>query len=393
LVLKSNTFSNVGSSASAWLRKSLTVSQFIIAQVFIIATLLVSKQINYTLNKNIGIKKDAVLYFGNYTDTSSAKKKLLVNKLKEIAGIASVSLAMDPPTSTSTWTDVMKYEDNKKEIQTEVQVKIGDANYIKLYQVKLLAGNNIANNDTMGNLLINETYLHALGFNNPNDIIGRYIDVYGKKKVVGVVQDFNQKSLHETIAPLLITGGITSEYTFNIALRPQSADGKAWRKTIGEIQEAWKTVYPDKDFDYKFLDDEIASYYTAEKNISALLMWSTGLTIFISCIGLLGFIIYTTNIRKKEIGIRKVIGATVMQIVTVLSTDFLKLIAVAFIIATPIAWYAANEWLQNFAYRTTLSWWIFLAGGLIMFSIALIVLCIKIIKAAIANPIKSLRTE
>ena len=393
LVLKSNTFSNVGSSASAWLRKSLTVSQFIIAQVFIIATLLVSKQINYTLNKNIGIKKDAVLYFGNYTDTSSAKKKLLVNKLKEIAGIASVSLAMDPPTSTSTWTDVMKYEDNKKEIQTEVQVKIGDANYIKLYQVKLLAGNNIANNDTMGNLLINETYLHALGFNNPNDIIGRYIDVYGKKKVVGVVQDFNQKSLHETIAPLLITGGIASEYTFNIALRPQSADGKAWRKTIGEIQEAWKTVYPDKDFDYKFLDDEIASYYTAEKNISALLMWSTGLTIFISCIGLLGFIIYTTNIRKKEIGIRKVIGATVMQIVTVLSTDFLKLIAVAFIIATPIAWYAANEWLQNFAYRTTLSWWIFLAGGLIMFSIALIVLCIKIIKAAIANPIKSLRTE
>jgi len=393
LVLKSNTFSNVGSSASAWLRKSLTVSQFIIAQVFIIATLLVSKQINYSLNKNIGIKKDAVLYFGNYTDTSSAKKKLLVNKLKEIGGIASVSLAMDPPTSTSTWTDVMKYEDNKKEIQTDVQVKIGDANYIKLYQIKLLAGNNIANNDTMGNLLINETYLHALGFNNPNDIIGRYIDVYGKKKVVGVVQDFNQKSLHETIAPLLITGGIASEYTFNIALQPQSADGKAWAKTIGEIHEAWKAVYPDKDFDYKFLDDEIASYYAAEKNISALLMWSTGLTIFISCLGLLGFIIYTTNIRKKEIGIRKVIGATVMQIVTVLSTDFLKLIAVAFVIATPIAWYAANEWLQNFAYRTTLSWWIFLAGGLIMFSIALIVLCIKTIKAAIANPIKSLRTE
>jgi putative ABC transport system permease protein len=124
-----------------------------------------------------------------------------------------------------------------------------------------------------------------------------------------------------------------------------------------------------------------------------LLMWSTGLTIFISCLGLLGLIIYITNMRTKEIGIRKVIGATVAQIVALLSKDFLKLIAVAFLIAVPIAWYAANEWLQNFAYRTTLSWWIFLAGGLLMFSIALIVLCIQAIKAAVANPAKSLRTE
>lgn len=392
LVLKANTFSNTGSS-STWLRKGLTVSQFIIAQVFIIATLLVSKQINYTLNKNIGIKKDAVLYFYNATDTSSAKKNLLAHKLKAIPGIASVSLSMDPPASRSTWSDVMKYEDNKKEIRTDVQVKIGDSNYVKLYQIKLLAGTNLTNNDTMGNLLINETYLHALGFTNPNDIINRYIDVYGKKRVVGVVQDFNQKSLREAITPLLITGGIASEYTFNISLQPQSADGKAWTQTIDEINKRWKEVYPDKDFDYTFLDDEIASYYTAEKNISALLMWSTGLTIFISCLGLLGFVIYTTNVRKKEIGIRKVVGATITQIVTALSKDSLKLIAIAFAIATPIAWYAANQWLQNFAYRTTISWWIFLAGGLIMFSIALIVLSIRTIRAAIANPIKSLRTE
>ncbi len=393
LVLKNNVFSNSGVSSKTWLRKSLTVSQFVIAQVFVMATLLVSKQINYSLNKNIGIKKDAVLYFGNYTDTSSAKKNFLVNKLKAIPGIASVSLSMDPPSSNSTWIDAMKYEDNKKEIQTDVQVKIGDPNYIKLYQIKLLAGNNLVNNDTMGDLLINETYLHALGFTNPHDIIGRYIDVYGKKRVAGVVQDFNQKSLHEAITPLLITGGIASEYTFNIALQPQNVDGTVWQKTIGEIKQAWKEVYPDKDFDYTFLDDVIAAYYNAEKNVSTLLMWSTGLTIFISCLGLLGFVIYITNMRTKEIGIRKVVGATVAQIVALLSKDFLKLIAVAFIIAIPIAWYAANTWLQNFAYRTSLSWWIFLAGGLLMFLIALIILCIRTIKAAMANPVKSLRTE
>ena len=393
LVLKNNIFSNSGVSSKTWLRKSLTVSQFVIAQVFVMATLLVSKQINYSLNKNIGIKKDAVLYFGNYTDTSSAKKNFLVNKLKAIPGIASVSLSMDPPSSTSTWIDAMKYEDSKKEIQTDVQVKIGDPNYIKLYQIKLLAGNNLVNNDTMGDLLINETYLHALGFTNPHDVIGRYIDVYGKKRVAGVVQNFNQKSLHEAITPLLITGGIASEYTFNIALQPQNVDGTAWQKTIGEIKQAWKEVYPGKDFDYTFLDDDIAAYYNTEKNVSTLLMWSTGLTIFISCLGLLGFVIYITNMRTKEIGVRKIVGATVAQIVALLSKDFLKLIAIAFVIAIPIAWYAANAWLQNFAYRTALSWWIFLAGGLLMFSIALIILCIKTIKAAIANPVKSLRTE
>jgi hypothetical protein len=266
---------------------------------------LVSKQINYSLNKNIGIKKDAVLYFGNYTDTSSVKKNFLVNKLKAIHGIASVSLSMDPPSSTSTWTDNMKYEDNKKEIQTDVQVKIGDSNYIKLYQIKLLAGSNLVNNDSMGDLLINETYLHALGFTNPNDIVGHYIDVYGKKRVIGVVQDFNQKSLHEIITPLLLRMIFHSEYTFNIALQPQNQDGTAWQTTIGKMKQAWKEIYPDKDFEYTFLDDEIAGYYTAEKNISTLLMWSTGLTIFISCLGLLGFVIYTTNMRTKEIGLEK----------------------------------------------------------------------------------------
>ena len=186
---------------------------------------------------------------------------------------------------------------------------------------------------------------------------------------------------------------VASEYTFNIALQPQNVDGTAsWEKTIGEIKQAWKEVYPGKDFDYTFLDDDIAAYYNAEKNVSTLLMWSTGLTIFISCLGLLGFVIYVTNMRTKEIGIRTV-GATVAQIVALLSKDFLKLIAIAFVIAIPIAWYAANAWLQNFAYPTALSWWIFLAGGLLMFSIALIILCVKTIRAAIANPVKSLRTE
>jgi putative ABC transport system permease protein len=287
----------------------------------------------------------------------------------------------------------MKFEDGKKQIQTDVQVKIGDSNYIRLYGIKLLAGANLVNNDMMGGLLINETYLHALGFTNPRDVVGKYVNVYGNKRIVGVVQDFNQKSLHETITPLLITGGIMSEYTVNIALQPQNADGTAWQKTIGRIRQAWKEVYPDKDFNYTFLDESIAAYYTAEQHVSALLMWSTGLTIFISCLGLLGLIIYVSNLRTKEIGIRKVIGASVTQLVSLLSKDLLSLVLIAFLIAVPIAWYAANAWLQNFAYRTALSWWIFLAGGAAMFAISLFILCARTIKAAMENPVKSLRAE
>jgi len=391
LVLKNKAYA--GQSRNAWLRKGLTVSQFIIAQVFIIATLLVSKQIHYSLNKDIGIKKDAIVTFMNYADTSTAKRAAFINKLQSLPGVAMASLSMDAPTSTSTWIDAMKFSDGKKQVSTDVQVKLGDSNYIKLYQVKLLAGRNIVNNDTMGNLLINETYLHALGFTNPNDIIGKYIDVYGKKQVVGVVRDFNQKSLREKIIPLLITGGIRDEYTFSVALRPQNADGTLWQSTISQMEKAFKQMYPKQDFKYEFLDDSIAAYYTAEKNVSALLMWSTGLVIFISCLGLLGLVIYVTNQRTKEIGIRKVIGATTAQLVALLSKDFLKLIAIAFVIAVPFAWWGANSWLQSFAYKTTLSWWVFAGGGLIMLAIAFVILGLRTFKTAGANPVESLRSE
>jgi len=199
--------------------------------------------------------------------------------------------------------------------------------------------------------------------------------------------------LHDPIKPLVIATNTSQERNFSIALQPQNAEGTTWKTAIGKIQNAYKQIYPEDDFEYTFFDASLAKFYTAEQNISKLLMWATGLAIFISCLGLLGLAIYITNQRTKEIGIRKVVGASLTQIVSLLSRDFLKLIIIAFVVAVPIAWYGANVWLQNFAYRTTISWWIFLAGGLIMFLIALIILCIRTFKAANANPVKSLRTE
>ena len=395
LVLKNQAYSNTGKTRNLWLRQTLTVSQFTIAQIFIIATLLVSKQINYTLNKELGFKKDGIIYFQtNYFDTVDSKRAVLREKIAGIPGIAMVSLSNDPVASNGTWSSGMKYKEGGKETETHVQLKIVDTNYIKLYGIKLLAGRNVHASDTTKELIINKTYAHTLGFQQPQHVIGKYIEwnesLY---PVVGVVSDFHQQSLHEPIRPLVITTLRKRQLTFNIALQSPAAAGPAWKSAIGKIEKAFKEVYPNDDFEYNFQDKTIEMYYKSEQNVSRLLIWSTGLTVFISCLGLLGLAIYITNQRTKEIGIRKVIGATVVQLIALLSKDFIKLIALAFLIAVPIAWWSANKWLQNFAYKTTLSWWIFVAGGSAMILLAFAVLIMRTFSAAAANPVKSLRTE
>ena len=395
LVLKNQAYNNTGKTRSAWLRKSLTVSQFVIAQVFIMATILVSKQISYSLNKDMGFKKDAIVYFNsNFYDTVTSHKYILLDKLKAVPEVEMVSLSSNPPSSNSTWSGTMKYKDGKKEIEADVQQKFGDTNYIKLYQLQLLAGNNFMQSDTVREFLINKTYARVLGFQQPQQAVGKMITWSDKQiPIAGVVADFNQKSLHQPIKPLVIASWNTNERTFNIALKPQNASGTTWKTAIGKIEKAFKEVYPNDDFDYSFFDEDIAKYYQAEQHISSLLMWATGLAVFISSLGLLGLVIYTTTVRTKEIGVRKVLGASVSQIVTLISKDFLSLVAFAFIIAAPIAWFGMNKWLQNFVYRTEISWWIFVTGGIIMILIALFTLGFQTIKAAIQNPVKSLKTE
>ena len=162
---------------------------------------------------------------------------------------------------------------------------------------------------------------------------------------------------------------------------------------MAKVEKAFKIIYPNDDFEYRFIDDIIAKFYTAEKNTANLLLWSAGLTIFISCLGLLGLVIYITNQRTKEIGIRKVIGASITQIIFLLSKDFLRLIGLAILIAVPIAWWGSYKWLEDFAYKTELSWWIFVLGGGALLLIALIVLCLRTFRAAAVNPVKSLRSE
>jgi ABC-type antimicrobial peptide transport system permease subunit/AraC-like DNA-binding protein len=399
-VLKNQVQGNSNKTRNAWLRKSLTVSQFVVAQFFIMATILVSRQIYYALHKNLGFKKDAILLINTPWQTSKAStNQVLLNEFRSMPQVALVGLGNDPPSADAFNRTRMTYDDGKKQITTEeIIVKSGDENYIKIYQIKLLAGRNITEADTGKAIIINNTYAKLLGFTNPHEAIGKQLNWFGGRNIsiIGVVADFNQRSLHSTIYPSIITSGSPIPrpmMTLHVSLKPETAGGNEWKTAITNMGKAWKKTYPDDDFDCHFYDETIARFYDEEQHTSTLLAWATGFSILISCLGLLGLAVYTTNQRTKEIGIRKVFGASVAQIVVLLSTELISLILLAFVIVTPIAWYAVNKWMESFADHVAISWWVFVISGAGMLLTGLFTLSFRTIRAGMANPVKSLRNE
>ncbi len=397
LVLKNQAQNNSSKTRNAWLRKSLTVSQFVIAQFLIMATILVSKQIYYALHKDLGFKKDAIIVINApFRKSNPVINFVLLNKLRAMPQVELAGIGADAPSSGGTNTTSGIYMNGKSEIKTEVELKFGDTNYIPIYQIKLLAGRNIVPSDTMKAALINNAYAKVLGFKNPDDALGKSFKLNGKPMVIaGVMGDFAERSLHSAINPLALQYGQSKFETrvLHVALKPETAGGHEWKTAIAGMEKAWKEAYPDDDFGYYFYDENIARFYDDERNTATLLTWATGLSILISCLGLLGLAIYTTNQRTKEIGVRKVLGATVTQIVALLSSELVMLILLAFAIVTPLSWWAMHRWMEGFADRTTISWWIFAGSGTAMLLVAILTSSFQTIKAAIAKPVDSLRSE
>jgi ABC-type antimicrobial peptide transport system permease subunit len=207
------------------------------------------------------------------------------------------------------------------------------------------------------------------------------------------MMDFNQESLHSPVKPLAFSCESGNSWLLHVALKTGPNQASAWKTTLASIEKSYKKFFPEDDFSYEFLDESIAKFYKSEQNLSSLLKWATGLAVFISCMGLLGLVIYTTNQRTKEIGVRKVLGASITNIVSILSRDFVLLVLIASLIAIPLTWWAMHKWLENFTYQTPVSWWVFALSILSMIAIALLTLSIQTIHAANANPVDSLRTE
>lgn len=388
---------HTGQSRKAWLRKTLTISQFVIAQFLVIVTLVFSGQISYSLNKDLGYKKETIVNL--YTPRNFWNKEkdnrrfVLYEKVKAIPGIQQLSFSDKPPASGSVSSSDVSFNNNGKEITAMVEIRYADTAFFDLYNIKVLAGRNLYPSDTAREVVINQTYATYLGFKDPKEALGKMLSYESGVPIVGVIADFHSKSTREPIKPLIYTSANQQTWMLSMALPGGENSGATWEGILNKIRQVYKEVYPEEEYSLSFFDQSIENFYKAERNIVKLLTWASGLCIFISCLGLLGLVMFTTNSRVKEIGIRKVLGASIIEIVTLLSKDFMVLVAIAFLVAAPLAWIFANKWLQDYSYRTPIGWWIFAVCALGTMAIALSILSLRTIQAAGANPVKSLRSE
>ncbi len=394
LVRKQGIYKN----AKSWLRQSLIVFQFIIALCLVMGTLIVGEQIRFALNKDLGFKKEAIVtFYTPYERRLDDSRFVLANKTRNIPGVKMVSLGSEPPASGGTNSRVLKFSNGDEIIETNVNYKFGDPGYLKTYQLKLLAGRNLQPSDTIKEFIINETYARILGFSNPEEAVGAFIRVNEETKkdvpVIGIVKDFHLKSVHEPIKPTVITTTKRQLRALHITLAKTKNDTDVWKNALAQIEKEWKEIYPEATLNYQFVDEKIAEFYKTEQNTAQLLRWATGLAILISCLGLFGLATFTVTKRTKEIGIRKVLGASVASILLLLSKDYIKLILISFAIAIPVANYFITEWLNNFAFKIEIRWWLYALPGIMVLLIALLAVSSQSWKAARKNPVDSLRYE
>jgi putative ABC transport system permease protein len=381
---------------SSWLRSALVVFQFCISIALIIGTIIIYEQLDYIRSRKVGYNRDQVLVIHNayYLDNQIHTFR---NELLNIPGVMNASISGDLPTNSGFdnegWFRDAGMDASKAVVLTNFFV---DDDYIPTLGMEIKEGRNFSKDfptDSLG-VILNEAAVKVLGFKDPfKEMVYRpnFYDngIHGSLAyhVIGVVKDFNFSSMHQVVGPLIIQKG---ENWGAIAVR---ADTKNISSIINAIKNKWTGMVPAQPFNYTFMDADFDNIYTTEQRTGKLFITFAVFAILIGCLGLFGLVTYAAEQRIKEIGVRKVLGASVSGIAAMLSKDFAKLIFIASLIAFPIAWWAMHKWLQSFAYRITISWWIFIVAGFTALVIALVTVSFQAIRAAIANPVKSLRTE
>lgn len=396
-----SSFSTQGDSGSSWLRHSLVVVQFVISAGLLISLLLISEQVNFIRNKDLGFNKDNIIMVRS---GSRGESPAFNAELDKIPQVESWSYSTASPSSDQHWSTVMSKESREDPSRQPVMLVLGDENFCKLYNFKLLAGRFPIAADTnliserlpqekmLMKAVVNAKLVETLGFGTPEEAVGRKFWFgmgNGDIEVVGVVANFNTSSLHEDIKPTIIGQERSTYNTVGIRLHP----GANIPATIAAINQAWTKAYPDGLFSYHFLDEQIGAFYQAEERIYQLFKVFSGMAMLISCLGLWGLITFAAQRRLKEIGIRKVLGASSSSVVFLLSRQFIALVMIALVVATPIVFYGISEWLSAFAFRVPIGWKPFaLAGGTSML-LALLTVGVQALKAAWMNPASVLKTE
>ncbi|MPR34842.1 ABC transporter permease [Salmonirosea aquatica] len=375
------------------LRQVLVVAQFTVSAILIISTLVVYSQLHHMRNYDLGFQNDhKVVVDFQFDGGIIAHSTTIKQQLSRLANVSEVSMSSSIP-GRANHTYPTQLENQSREMQTlESDVYFVDHDFLRQYQIELAAGRALSPqlaSDSTQAILINETAARSLGYANPADALGKRFEQLNRRgTIVGVIRDFHFQSLQDEIRPLTlrISPSFLTFMTFTIS--PENT-----QETVADLQREWQKLVPEVPFVSFFADHAYNEQYVREERFGKLFLYLAAVAILISCMGLFGLSVFNTESRTREIGVRKVLGASVVSIVTLLSKDFLKLVVLAILVASPIAWYGMSRWLQTFAYKISIEWWVFALSGLLAVGIALLTVSSQAIKAALMNPVKSLRSE
>jgi len=389
-------------AAAVTLRRGLVVFQFLTAQVLIICAIVVAKQMAFIQSRPLGFDKEKVLDL-SISENNYQRQRMLIDRLSTLPGISSASLSIGAPVSNNHFNSGFNLKEKYKTQTIPVKVITADRSYLKTYGLHMATGRwfdekderltapSIPDSLRRYALVLNEQAVRRLGFSSPQEALGKYV-TFGlndlSAPIVGVVKDYNVASLRETVTPVLIVQYPSLYYNIGIKFA-----GGYSTSTLAAVEKVWSSVYPEQIFETDFLDEHVATLYKDDRRTQQLFYIFTMLSIAINVLGLIGLLSFMIEQKTKEIGIRKVLGATVKDISFILSKDFVRLIVLAFLIAAPIAGYLMNKWLRDFAFRTDLSWWVFAVAIVSILFVTSLAVGFQTIRAAIANPVKSLRSE
>jgi len=387
-------FSN--SLAAVALRKGLVVFQFVISVALIVASVVITSQMRYLRSKDLGFAKDQQVVIPLRTENAKNLYASLRNEIGRNPGILSVGASYYYPGIFNPQDWLMYKQGESMKDSKDVFINHVDTNLLQTLEIHPIAGRVFSSQypaDTSYRIILNEKSIQEFGFRSPQDAIGKWVgfDWEGKPfhfDIIGVVKDFHFKDLHTAVEPY---GFVLETGNFNyLIVHTKKGDPSG---TLKNLETTWHRLNSNEPFEYSFLDQDFQKNYLAETRLAGLINYFTIIAILISCLGLFGLAAFSAEQRTKEIGIRKVMGASISNIVALLSKDFMKLVAVAIVIACPVAWYVMDKWLQNFAYRTTISVFVFVITALIAVFIALFTISFQAIRAALTNPVENLRTE
>ncbi|MEM6806006.1 MAG: ABC transporter permease, partial [Bacteroidota bacterium] len=373
-------------------RKVLVSVQFIISIILIVGTLVINKQMKYAIHSDLGFEKSGILRVALPDTLNQIRLKSFKERLLNFTSIEKVSACYGSPgASDNSWGTSLTYNNNSETEEFQIQVKMGDVDYLNTFGLHLLAGRNFFPRDTVDEFVVNEKLAEKLGLNAPEELLGKRLEVSGgfmQGTIVGVIENFHDKDFTEDISPIFISARHDSYGELAVKINMENS-----KASINHIEKEWATVFPNYLFEYEFLSERVERLYESEQQILSLSTVFSILAVLIGCLGIYGMILFYVGQRTKEIGIRKVLGSSTFNILLLLTEDFFRLLVWAALIASPIAWYSMQLWLQNYSFQTGLSWWVF---ALAISMITLITLCTisyQAIKAATAKPIQSLRTD